>query len=250
MNLENENEVFVYWNDRRSRVSDYYKLNIKTGVPRLIARGPDIDSYEVIYGSVEDDEGYPVGVLTDVGIERVMYTYDKKSKRWSEHYRYTCQDPSFVPVALAGDGKWLVSGSKFGTNGNLIEDNDTNALYLYDPKTKEFSEKYFPVITALSGSGPAWFFLLSNELINAGNKLGLSNQESEILVNEIIKGLPELISDDVTYPDLISKVKSPKGTTEAGLNSLKNDSFDTIILNAIEKATQRSIELSKELKSE
>ena len=61
-------------------------------------------------------------------------------------------------------------------------------------RTKEFSEQYFPVITALSGSGPAWFFLLSNELINAGNKLGLSNQESEILVNEIIKGLPELIS--------------------------------------------------------
>ena len=117
-------------------------------------------------------------------------------------------------------------------------------------RTKEFSEQYFPVITALSGSGPAWFFLLSNELINAGNKLGLSNQESEILVNEIIKGLPELISDDVTFPDLISKVKSPNGTTEAGLNSLKNDSFDTIILNAIEKATQRSIELSKELKSE
>ena len=104
MNLENEDEVFVYWNDRRSRVSDYYKLNINTGVPRLLARGPDIDSYEVIYGSIEDDEGYPVGVLTDVGIERVLYTYDKKTKKWSEHYRYTCQDPSYVPVALAGDG--------------------------------------------------------------------------------------------------------------------------------------------------
>jgi len=116
--------------------------------------------------------------------------------------------------------------------------------------TKEFPEKYFPVITAISGSGPAWFFMLSNELIKAGNKLGLSNQESEILVNEIIKGLPELISDDVTFPELISKVKSPKGTTEAGLNSLKNNSFDTIIFNAIEKSTQRSIELSKELKSE
>ncbi len=80
--------------------------------------------------------------------------------------------------------------------------------------------------------------------------MGLSNPESEILFNEIIKGLPEFIFDDVAFPDLISKVKSPKGTTEAGLNSLEKDSFDTIILNAIEKATQRSIELSKELKSE
>ena len=56
-NPEVDDVVFVRWNKRRSRVSDYYKLNIKTGVPRLIARGPDIDSYEVIYGSVEDDEG-------------------------------------------------------------------------------------------------------------------------------------------------------------------------------------------------
>ena len=50
---------------------------------------------------------------------------------------------SFVPVALAGDGKWLVSGSKFDSSGNIIEDNDTNALYLYDPATKEFSEKLY-----------------------------------------------------------------------------------------------------------
>ena len=41
----------------------------------------------------------------------------------NEHYRYTCQDPSFVPVALAGDGKWLVSGSKFDSSGNIVEDN-------------------------------------------------------------------------------------------------------------------------------
>ena len=116
--------------------------------------------------------------------------------------------------------------------------------------TKEFSEKYFPVITALSGSGPAWFFALSNELVKAGNKLGLSNQESELLVNKIINGLPDLIASGDRFPELIKKVKSPKGTTEAGLNSLQNDSFDTIILDAIEKATQRSIELSKELKSE
>ena len=86
--------------------------------------------------------------------------------------------------------------------------------------------------------------------MKAGNKLGLSNQESELLVNKIINGLPDLIASGDRFPELIKKVKSPKGTTEAGLNSLQNDSFDTIILDAIQKATQRSIELSKELKSE
>ena len=142
-NPEVDDEVFVYWNKRRSRVSDYYKLNINTGVPRLIARGPDIADSEVIYFSVEDDDGYPVTVMTDVGIQRVLYTYDKNSKKWSEHYRYTCQQPHFTPVSLLKDGRWLVSGQKFDTNGNVIEDLDKNALYIYNPETREFSEKVF-----------------------------------------------------------------------------------------------------------
>ena len=139
-NPEVDDEVFVYWNKRRSRVSDYYKLNIRTGVPKLIARGPDIEDYEVIYFSVEDDDGYPVTVMTDVGIERVLYTYDKDSKKWSEHFRYRCQEPHFTPVALLDDGRWLVSGQKFDTNMNVIEDLDKNALYIYNPKTREFSD--------------------------------------------------------------------------------------------------------------
>ena len=142
-NPEVDEEVFVYWNKRRARVSDYYKLNINTGVPKLIARGPDIADTEVIYFSVEDDDGYPVTVMTDVGIERVLYTYDKNSKKWSEHYRYTCQNPHFTPVSLLKDGRWLVSGQKFDTNGNVIEDLDKNALYIYNPKSREFSEKLF-----------------------------------------------------------------------------------------------------------
>ena len=142
-NPEVDDEVFVYWNKRRSRVSDYYKLNINTGVPKLIARGPDIEDYEVIYFSVEDDEGYPVTVMTDVGIQRVLYTYDKDTKKWSEHFRYTCQQPHFTPVSLLTDGRWLVSGQKFDKNRNVIEDLDKNALYIYDPQTREFSDKVY-----------------------------------------------------------------------------------------------------------
>ena len=48
----------------------------------------------------------------------------------------------------------------------------------------------------------------------------------------------------------MEKIKSPKGTTEAGINSLMNDSFDKIIFNAINSATERSIEISKEINDE
>ena len=71
-----------------------------------------------------------------------------------------------------------------------------------------------------------------------------------MLIKELVKALPALVDKDETFKDLVNKVKSPGGTTEAGLNSLNDASFDTIIHNAIRKATQRSIEISKELTNE
>ena len=115
---------------------------------------------------------------------------------------------------------------------------------------KEFEESMFPIITAISGSGPAWFYELSHQLVNAGYKLGLDIEESEMIIKEIVKALPGLVSEDETFKNLVDKVKSPQGTTEAGLNSLDNDSFDKIIFEAIQKATQRSVDISRELDNE
>ena len=114
----------------------------------------------------------------------------------------------------------------------------------------EVDESMFPIITALSGSGPAWFYELSNQLVNSGTELGLSLEDSELIIKELVKSIPVLVDEDETFKDLVNKVKSPGGTTEAGLNSLNDDSFDTIILNAIRKATQKSTEISKELTNE
>jgi len=115
---------------------------------------------------------------------------------------------------------------------------------------KEFEEDMFPLITALSGSGPAWFYELSSQLVNSGQELGLSFDDAEMIIKELVKALPSLVDEDSSFKDLVSKVKSPNGTTEAGLNSLNKGSFDTIILDAIQKATQRSIEISRELSNE
>ena len=115
---------------------------------------------------------------------------------------------------------------------------------------KEIDESMFPVITALSGSGPAWFYELSNQLVNSGTELGLRPEDSELIVKELVKALPSLIHDDETFKNLVNKVKSPGGTTEAGLNSLKDASFDKIIFEAIQEATQRSTQISIELSDE
>ena len=116
--------------------------------------------------------------------------------------------------------------------------------------TREFTEQLFPIITALSGSGPAWFYELSRQLTNSAIQLGMNKDDADEIVKELIKALPNLINTGDSFAELVNKVKSPKGTTEAGLDSLNDDSFDTIIFNAIQQATNRSIEISAELKNE
>ena len=132
---------------------------------------------------------------------------------------------------------------------NLVVFLDVNNLIILG-KTEEFDEELFALITAISGSGPAWFYELSNQLVKSATKLGMNENDATNLIKGLIKALPNLINEDDTFDELVNKVKSPKGTTEAGLNSLIVDNFDNIIFNAIRQATNRSIEISTELKNE
>ena len=136
--------IIVRSNERRAFRNDFYKMNIFTAKKKLMAIGfvPVNAKGDRVYSTFTDPDGYPIATWVDEGIDRVIYTYDKDSKEWSEHIRFTCQQPSFIPIAASNKG-WLVTGSKFSPSGELIEYNDTNALYLYDPKTREFSDKLY-----------------------------------------------------------------------------------------------------------
>ena len=113
----------------------------------------------------------------------------------------------------------------------------------------EYDEELFHIITSIYGSGPAWYLELSSKIVEAALELGLSKSESNKIVKELIKSLPALVNEE-EFSDTVEKIKSPKGTTEAGINSLTHDSFDKIIFNAINSATERSIEISKEINNE
>lgn len=136
--------IYVFNNSRRPSIMDYYKVNIHTGRRQVIAFGPDIGDMKgkAILGQIADPDGTPIGMLIDEGIERTLYEYDRDAKEWNVHFKFKCQEPGFVPIGTY-KGKLVVSGSKFSPSGELIEENDTNALYLYDTKTREFSDKLF-----------------------------------------------------------------------------------------------------------
>ena len=116
-------------------------------------------------------------------------------------------------------------------------------------KISEYDEELFHIITAIYGSGPAWYLELSDKIVEAAVKSGLSHQEATKILKELLFSLPSLLSDE-EFSVTVSKIKSPNGTTEAGLNSLDSDSFDKIIINAINSATNRSKTISQEINND
>lgn len=105
-------------------------------------------------------------------------------------------------------------------------------------------ESDLDAVTALSGSGPAYFFAFIDAMIETGVELGLSRDVSKELVMATGKGALEMAhssSDDLAT--LINKVTSPGGTTEAALTHFKEKGWKNIIKEAIKKACHRSNEL-------
>lgn len=99
-------------------------------------------------------------------------------------------------------------------------------------------------ITGLSGSGPAYIFLIVDALADAGVKMGLSRQEALFLSSQTILGAAKLLMETHEHPSqLKDKVTSPGGTAIAGLATLESGGLRTTLINAVEVATHRSKEL-------
>ena len=101
-------------------------------------------------------------------------------------------------------------------------------------------------ITGLSGSGPAYIFLIVDALADAGVKMGLSRQESLFLAAQTVLGSAKLLIETQEHPgQLKDKVTSPGGTAIAGLATLESGGLRTTLINAVEAATNRSKELGE-----
>lgn len=109
-------------------------------------------------------------------------------------------------------------------------------------------ENLIDAVTAVSGSGPAYCFLLMEEMIKAAEELGLPNNVAKDLVLQTAKGAALLAIEadnrGETPTQLRQKVTSPGGTTEAALKVLAEGNFSRLIDAAIRRARDRSRELS------
>ena len=101
-------------------------------------------------------------------------------------------------------------------------------------------------ITGLSGSGPAYIFLIVDALADAGVKMGLAREEALFLSTQTVLGAAKLLLETQEHPgQLKDKVTSPGGTAIAGLATLEEGGLRTTLIHAVEAATNRSKELGE-----
>jgi pyrroline-5-carboxylate reductase len=107
------------------------------------------------------------------------------------------------------------------------------------------AEPYMDAVTAVSGSGPAYFALLAEAMIEAGILLGLSREISTQLVVQTMLGTAHQLRDQKLHPvELREMVTSPGGTTIAAIRELEQAGVRAAFLNAIQAAMDRSRELA------
>jgi pyrroline-5-carboxylate reductase len=107
-------------------------------------------------------------------------------------------------------------------------------------------EPYMDAVTAVSGSGPAYFALLAEAMIEAGILLGLSREVSTELVVQTMFGTAKLLRDEQMHPvELREMVTSPGGTTIRAIRELERAGVRAAFLNAIQAAMERSQELAE-----
>jgi pyrroline-5-carboxylate reductase len=108
-------------------------------------------------------------------------------------------------------------------------------------------EAMMDAVTALSGSGPAYFFLLMEALTSAGSRLGLPEDTARLLALQTAFGAAKMALESVEdAAQLRRRVTSPGGTTERAIGVFLEHDFEGMVLQALQAATERSRELAAE----
>tara|TARA_X000000950_G_C13888400_1_gene649827 strand:+ start:1176 stop:2015 length:840 start_codon:yes stop_codon:yes gene_type:complete len=110
------------------------------------------------------------------------------------------------------------------------------------------NESKMHAATAILGSGPALFMAVQDEMLKAGSKQGLTPEEANFLSQGALVGAANMMTAHTSPEAMINKIKSPGGTTEKALTTIKTGSLLSLFGDAIDKACERSQEISRSSK--
>jgi len=144
--------------------------------------------------------------------------------------------------ALIGKGVSAIAAGTYTNAGHL---EIANEIFASTGLVIQIPEDKLNAVTALSGSGPAYFFNFIEAMVNAGVELGLTSEIATTLAIETISGSAAMLKESgLDAATLRTNVTSPNGTTAAALQVFSENSFENIILQAMSAAEKRAQELA------
>lgn len=158
--------------------------------------------------------------------------------------------PAGVPVvrampntpALMGKGMTAVSGGAHTRTEHLDR---AEELLSTVGEVIRVGEQHMDTVTAISGSGPAYFYFIAETMIEAGVAMGMPRATAQRLVGQTITGSAAMLDGSGEHPVVLREaVTSPGGTTAAALRELERHGVRTAFTDAIEAARDRSRDLS------
>jgi pyrroline-5-carboxylate reductase len=142
---------------------------------------------------------------------------------------------------LVGTG---MVGLSAGTHATPEDVARARKIFESAAKVVEVSEDKIDAVTAISGSGPAYFFYLVEQMIKAGVDLGLTEQQAHQLATTTALGAARMLATSSDSPqELRRKVTSPGGTTQAAITHMDNTQVGSNLVDAFKSAAKRSKEL-------
>lgn len=135
--------------------------------------------------------------------------------------------------------------------GNWAHDSDlalARQIFESSAVVVEVDESLMDAVTAVSGSGPAYFFYVAEQLIAAGIELGLTPGQARALAIRTALGAGKMLAETGQSPEeLRQRVTSPGGTTEAAIKTMIRADLGRTIIKAVNAAAQRSRELGEQM---
>jgi pyrroline-5-carboxylate reductase len=146
--------------------------------------------------------------------------------------------------ALVGEG---VTGIAAGAHAGLTEFDLAREVLDAVGSVRMMDESLLDAVTAVSGTGPAYVFLLAEALVEAAVREGLPRDIATRFVNQTIRGAGHLLTNTGKAPaELRSQVTSPGGTTAAAVHVLEERGFRALVEDAVRAAAKRAAELGSQ----
>ncbi len=228
---------------RRAHLQDRYRIRVGSHNAEAVARAdvailsvePQVLD-EVLDGMASSTPAGTLMISVAAG-----YPIQRVATHLKRHLKIIRAMPNTPSSVLEG-----ATAMALGPGVTADEARVARAIFESVGRVVEVEERLMDAVTGLSGSGPAYVYLMMEALADGGAKMGLTRPVAELLAAQTLLGAARMVLETGEHPGrLKDRVVSPGGTTIAGLHALEAGRFRATLISAVEAATKRSQELGE-----